>query len=210
MKLLVLFNKEQFNPLNGRDLIAQSQSGTGKTATFAISVLQKILPEKRTQALVVSHTRELSTQIYNVFQNLSKYMDISLCLLTGGSSVQRNREELRDKPQVLIGTPGRILDMMKQDINYKDINYLVIDEADEMLSRGFVTQIQDIFKFLRSNKLQVGLYSATMPKEFFNITEKFMDRPMKILVKADQLTLEGIKQFYVNVERNDFKFEISM
>ena len=194
--------------LDGRDLIAQSQSGTGKTGTFAISVLQKIIHEKKTQALVVSHTRELSAQIYSVFQNLSKYMDISLCLLTGGSSVHKNREELKEKPQVLIGTPGRILDMMKHDINYKDINYLVIDEADEMLSRGFVTQIQDIFQFLRSNKLQVGLYSATMPKEFFTITEKFMDRPMKILVKADQLTLEGIKQFYVNVERNDFKFDI--
>ena len=194
--------------LDGRDLIAQSQSGTGKTATFAISVLQSLKEEQRTQALVISHTRELSHQIHTVFSNLSRYMDIKVCLLSGGTSIRNNIDELSLNPQVIVGTPGRVLDMMSKNyIAYKDINYLVVDEADEMLSRGFVTQVQDIFKFLRSNQLQVGLYSATMPKEFFEITEKFMDKPLKILVKTEQLTLEGIKQFYVNAERNDFKFE---
>mgnify|MGYP006075658337 FL=1 len=194
--------------LDGKDLIAQSQSGTGKTATFAISVLQSLKKEQRTQALVISHTRELSSQIHTVFSNLSRYMDIKVCLLAGGSSIRNNIDELSLNPQVIVGTPGRVLDMMSKNyIAYKDINYLVVDEADEMLSRGFVTQVQDIFKFLRSNQLQVGLYSATMPKEFFEITDKFMDKPLKILVKTEQLTLEGIKQFYVNAERNDFKFE---
>jgi superfamily II DNA/RNA helicase len=194
--------------LDGRDLIAQSQSGTGKTATFAISVLQSLKEEQRTQALVISHTRELSNQIHTVFSNLSRYMDVKVCLLSGGSSIRTNIDELSLNPQVIVGTPGRVLDMMSKNyIAYKDINYLVVDEADEMLSRGFVTQVQDIFKFLRSNQLQVGLYSATMPKEFFQITDKFMDKPLKILVKTEQLTLEGIKQFYVNAERNDFKFE---
>jgi superfamily II DNA/RNA helicase len=194
--------------LDGRDLIAQSQSGTGKTATFAISVLQSLKKEQRTQALVISHTRELSHQIHTVFSNLSRYMDIKVCLLSGGTSIRNNIDELSLNPHVIIGTPGRVLDMMSKNyIAYKDINYLVVDEADEMLSRGFVTQVQDIFRFLRSNQLQVGLYSATMPKEFFEITEKFMDKPLKILVKTEQLTLEGIKQFYVNAERNDFKFE---
>jgi len=194
--------------LDGRDLIAQSQSGTGKTATFAISVLQSLKEEQRTQALVISHTRELSHQIHTVFSNLSRYMDVKVCLLSGGTSIRNNIDELSLNPHVIIGTPGRVLDMMSKNyIAYKDINYLVVDEADEMLSRGFVTQVQDIFRFLRSNQLQVGLYSATMPKEFFEITEKFMDKPLKILVKTEQLTLEGIKQFYVNAERNDFKFE---
>ena len=194
--------------LDGKDLIAQSQSGTGKTATFAISVLQSLKKEQRTQALVISHTRELSNQIHTVFSNLSRYMDIKVCLLSGGTSIRNNIDELSLNPQVIVGTPGRVLDMMSKNyIAYKDINYLIVDEADEMLSRGFVTQVQDIFKFLRSNQLQVGLYSATMPKEFFEITEKFMDKPLKILVKTEQLTLEGIKQFYVNAERNDFKFE---
>jgi len=194
--------------LDGKDLIAQSQSGTGKTATFAISVLQSLKKEQRTQALVISHTRELSNQIHTVFSNLSRYMDIKVCLLSGGTSIRNNIDELSLNPQVIVGTPGRVLDMMSKNyIAYKDINYLIVDEADEMLSRGFVTQVQDIFRFLRSNQLQVGLYSATMPKEFFEITEKFMDKPLKILVKTEQLTLEGIKQFYVNAERNDFKFE---
>ncbi len=196
--------------IDGRDLIAQSQSGTGKTATFAISVLESIKPEeKRTQALVISHTRELSNQIHSVFSKLSRYMDVQICLLTGGTSLSKNKTELSSNPHIIVGTPGRVLDMMSQNkIAYRDINFLVIDEADEMLSRGFVTQVQDIFRFLRTNKLQVGLYSATMPKEFFDITEKFMDKPLKILVKTEQLTLEGIKQFYLNVERNDFKFDV--
>ena len=194
--------------LDGRDLIAQSQSGTGKTATFAISVLNSIKDEQRTQALVISHTRELSTQIYSVFSALSKYMKVNSTQLSGGTSIRSNIDELSLNPHIIVGTPGRVLDMMsKKYIAYKDINFLVVDEADEMLSRGFVTQVQDIFRYLRSNKLQVGLYSATMPKEFFDITHKFMDKPLKILVKTEQLTLEGIKQFYVNVERNDFKFE---
>ena len=195
--------------IDGRDLIAQSQSGTGKTATFAISILQKIVDEQRTQALIVSHTRELANQIHTVFNNIGKYMNLKICLLAGGSSIQQNKNELSLNPHIIIGTPGRVLDMLNQHyIAYKDINYLMIDEADEMLSRGFVTQIQDIFRFVRANKLQVGLYSATMPKEFFEITEKFMDKPLKILVKTEQLTLEGIKQYYVNVERNDFKFDV--
>ena len=195
--------------IEGRDLIAQSQSGTGKTATFAISILQKIKDEQKTQALIVSHTRELSAQIHNVFSELGKFMNYKICLLSGGTSIRQNIDELSLNPQILVGTPGRVLDMLaKNYISYKDINYLMIDEADEMLSRGFVTQVQDIFRYVRANQLQVGLYSATMPKEFFDITEKFMDKPLKILVKTEQLTLEGIKQFYVNVERNDFKYDV--
>ena len=195
--------------LDGNDIIAQAQSGTGKTATFAISLLQSI-DEKldETQAVVVSHTRELSNQIMNVFGNLSKYMKVSLALVTGGTSVSKTMEELSRKPKIIIGTPGRILDMMnKKALNYKTIKYLAIDEADEMLSSGFVSQIQDLFRFLVDNKLQVGLYSATMPVEFFDVTKKFMNKPIKILVKNEELTLEGIKQFYVNVERMEYKFD---
>jgi len=195
--------------LDGNDIIAQAQSGTGKTATFAISLLQSI-DEKldETQAVVVSHTRELSNQIMNVFGNLSKYMKVSLALVTGGTSVSKTMEELSRKPKIIIGTPGRILDMMnKKALNYKTIKYLAIDEADEMLSSGFVSQIQDLFRFLVDNKLQVGLYSATMPVEFFDVTKKFMNKPVKILVKNEELTLEGIKQFYVNVERMEYKFD---
>jgi superfamily II DNA/RNA helicase len=195
--------------LDGNDIIAQAQSGTGKTATFAISLLQSIDENlDETQAVVVSHTRELSNQIMNVFTNLSRYMKVSLALVTGGTSVNKTMEDLSRKPKIIIGTPGRILDMMnKKALNYKTIKYLAIDEADEMLSSGFVSQIQDLFRFLVDNKLQVGLYSATMPVEFFDVTKKFMNNPVKILVKNEELTLEGIKQFYVNVERMEYKFD---
>ncbi len=195
--------------LEGRDLIAQAQSGTGKTATFCISLLQSIDETlKETQAVIVSHTRELSNQIYTVLTNLSSYMEVSLYQVTGGTSVNRMMEELNNKPQIIIGTPGRILDMMnKKAIDVTTIKYVTIDEADEMLSSGFVNQIKDLFKFLYDNKIQVGLYSATMPNEFFDVTKRFMNQPLKILVKNEQLTLEGIKQFYINVERMEYKFD---
>tara|TARA_B100000767_G_scaffold61696_1_gene57479 strand:- start:731 stop:1909 length:1179 start_codon:yes stop_codon:yes gene_type:complete len=195
--------------LEKKDLIAQSQSGTGKTATFAISILQSI-DEKllEPQAIIVSHTRELAQQIYSVFTNLSQYMKIRLCKMTGGTNIGLLINELRLNPQIIIGTPGRIIDMMnKKHFNYKKIKYLIIDEADEMLSNGFVVQIKELFEYLYNREIQIGLYSATMPIEFFEVTKKFMKNPIKILVKNEELTLEGIKQFYVNVERMEFKFD---
>ena len=108
--------------------------------------------------MVVSHTRELSNQIFNVFKSLSEYMGVSLCQVTGGTSVNKTMEDLRRNPQIVIGTPGRILDMMnKRAMNYPTIRFVAIDEADEMLSSGFVNQIHDMFKFLIENRLQVDL-----------------------------------------------------
>ena len=143
--------------LKGNDIIAQAQSGTGKTATFAISLLQSIDENlNETQAVVVSHTRELSNQITNVFTNLSKFMNISLSLVTGGTSVNKMMEELSKNPQIIIGTPGRILDMMnKKALNYATIKYLAIDEADEMLSSGFVNQIHDLLRQCPMNFLML-------------------------------------------------------
>ena len=97
--------------------------------------------------------------------------------------------------------------MNKKRIDIRTIRFVTIDEADEMLSSGFVEQIKDLFSFLKNNQLQVGLYSATMPREFFEVTEKFMKKPIKILVKNEELTLDGIKQFFINVEKMEFKFD---
>lgn len=194
--------------LEGGDLIAQAQSGTGKTATFVISVLNSIVKENGTQAIIIAHTRELALQIHTVTQALNQYLKYNVLLLTGGTSVNQNIEDLRKNPHILIGTPGRILDMLnKRKINTRNMKYIVVDEADELLSSGFINQIYDIFRFVRENDIQVALYSATMPREFFDISKKIMRDPKKILVKTEQLTLEGIKQFYVNVERNEFKFD---
>ena len=195
--------------IKGGDLIAQSQSGTGKTATFSIGLLESIKENENTQAIIIAHTRELANQIYNVITNIGQYLKYNIGLLTGGSLLSENIEILRKNPKILVGTPGRILDLLnKRKINIYDLKYVIIDEADELLSYGFVNQIYEIFKNLMNNHLNVILFSATMPKEFFDITKKILNNPKKILVKTENLTLEGIKQFYINVERNEFKFDV--
>ena len=195
--------------LEGHDIIAQAQSGTGKTATFSISLLEKIIPNKGPQGIIIAHTRELANQINSVVSTLGTYLKYKQILLTGGTSINNNIEQLRNYPEIIIATPGRLLDMFnKRRINFDNIKYIIVDEADELLSSGFINQIYEIFRYLKYNKLQVALYSATMPREFFDVTKKMMNKPKKILVKTEELTLEGIKQFYVNVERNEFKFDI--
>ena len=197
--------------LSGRDIIAQAQSGTGKTATFTLGVLGRINPaENKTQALILAHTRELALQINNVFRQIGNYLDIVYNLCIKGISVSENINALCKKPRkphIVIGTPGRVLDMInKRALQVQTLKMVVIDEADEMLSEGFVDQIYNIMRVM-PKEVQVCLFSATMPAHFFNITNKFMRNPVKILVKADQLTLEGIKQFYIDVQKNNYKFE---
>lgn len=194
---------------DNHDLIAQAQSGTGKTATFSIGMLQNLDENlDKTQAIILTHTRELALQSYNVVTALSKYMKINVNLTIGGNSVRENIDELVSNPHVVIGTPGRILDMInKSALSTKYLQMLIVDEADEMLSKIFLSQIHEIFQYLPGN-IQVGLFSATMPAEFFGLTEKFMRNPIKVLVKTDQLTLEGIQQYYINVERNEFKYDV--
>ena len=150
----------------------------------------------------------MATQVNNVITDLSKFMGIKTCMCIGGTMIRDNISELNANPHVVIGTPGRVLDMInKKALNTRDIKLMVIDEADEMLSKIFLNQIYDIFRFL-PNEIQVCLFSATMTPEFFNLTKSFMRNPIKILVKTDELTLEGIKQYFINVERNDFKYDV--
>ena len=193
---------------DGHDVIAQAQSGTGKTATFSIGMLQNIDERQdEIQALILAHTRELALQILNVIKNLSEYMNLRFNLCVGGTMIRDNIDELLKNPQIVIGTPGRVLDMInKKALNTRNLKVLVIDEADEMLSKIFSNQIYDIFRFL-PNSIQVGLFSATMTDEFFKLSNCFMRDPVKLLIKNEELTLEGIKQFYINVEKNDHKFD---
>ena len=194
--------------IHRHDVIAQAQSGTGKTATFSIGLLNRIDETlKQTQGLVLAHTRELALQIFNVMKGLSQYMDVTYNLSVGGTQIKDNINELLDNPTIVIGTPGRVLDMInKKALHSRTLKLLVIDEADEMLSKIFSNQIYDIFRFL-PNDIQVGLFSATMTPEFFKLTSCFMRDPVKILVKNEELTLEGIRQFYINLEKVDFKFD---
>lgn len=194
--------------IKGLDVIAQAQSGTGKTATFAISILESIDPTlKETQALVLAPTRELAQQIIKVVMALGDYMDVTSHPCIGGTNVRVEMNKLQERPQVIVGTPGRVYDMMgRRAIDASTIRMFVLDEADEMLSKGFKDQIYDIFRELNGN-IQVVLLSATMPEEVLDVTKRFMRNPVTILVKRDELTLEGIRQFYVNVEKEIWKLD---
>ena len=150
---------------------------------------------------------ELAFQIHNVLNDLSFYLGININLSIGGTDIKKNIDELLDKPHIAIGTPGRVLDMInKKVLNTRELRMFVVDEADEMLSKIFLNQIHDIFRFLPPN-IQVGLFSATMNSNFFNLTKCFMRNPINILVKNEELTLEGIRQFFVNTERIEYKFD---
>uniref|UniRef100_A0A8C2SVN1 ATP-dependent RNA helicase n=1 Tax=Coturnix japonica TaxID=93934 RepID=A0A8C2SVN1_COTJA len=189
--------------IKGYDVIAQAQSGTGKTATFAISILQQLeLHIKATQALVLAPTRELAQQIQKVVMALGDYMGASCHACIGGTNVRAEVQKLQlEAPHIIVGTPGRVFDMLnRRYLSPKFIKMFVLDEADEMLSRGFKDQIYDIFQKLSGNT-QVVLLSATMPMDVLEVTKKFMRDPIRILVKKEELTLEGIRQFYINVER---------
>jgi len=194
--------------LEGRDTIAQSQSGTGKTTIFCIGILQAVNNKKRDlQALALSPTRELAEQSRNVMLAFGEHMKVRVHCCIGGKSIGEDLRTLEAGVHVVSGTPGRVFDMIqRRALNTKNIKMLVIDEADEMLGRGFKEQIYDIYRYLPPST-QVVLISATMPQEVLDMTEKFMNEPVRILVKRDELTLEGIKQFFVAVEREEWKFD---
>ncbi|CAF0822430.1 unnamed protein product [Adineta ricciae] len=192
----------------GHDVIAQAQSGTGKTATFAISILQQLdMESKDCQALILAPTRELAQQIQKVVLALGDYMGVTCHACIGGTNVRDDMKRLEGGVQIVVGTPGRVYDMLNRSaLRSKTIKMFVLDEADEMLSRGFKEQIYDVFTTMPQN-IQVILLSATMPSDVLEVTTKFMNDPIKILVKKEELTLEGIRQFYVTVEREEWKLD---
>lgn len=194
--------------VQGRDVVAQSQSGTGKTAVFSISVLQSIdMTSNETQALILSPTRELAEQTQKVLLALGDFMNVQCHACIGGKSIGEDIRRLDYGVQVVTGTPGRVYDMIRRkNLRTRNLKMLIIDEADEMLNQGFREQIYDIYRYLPPST-QVVLVSATLPQEVLDMTVKFMNEPVKVLVKRDELTLEGIKQFFVAVEREEWKFD---
>lgn len=194
--------------LLGKDVIAQAHSGTGKTATFAIGILQTLDTNiKDCQALVLAPTRELAQQIVNVTTALGDFMSVKVHACVGGTAVREDIRTLQEGVHVVVGTPGRVYDMIsRRALKLDFVQLFVLDEADEMLSRGFKDQIYDVFKYMPEN-VQCAIFSATMPLDVLEVTRKFMRDPIRILVKKDELTLEGIKQFYIAIEREEWKFE---
>lgn len=195
--------------INGQDTIVQAQSGTGKTATFSISLLSKITEEKTIQGIIISPTRELASQSFKVIKSIGVYTDIVISLCIGGESVMSNIENIQEtNPQIIVATPGRILDLIeKRGMDTTNIKTLVVDEADEMLSQGFKEQMYLILQKM-PEELNISLFSATIPRDMFEVSDKFMRNPLKILVKNENLTLEGIKQYFIKLQRPEFKLDV--
>lgn len=194
--------------ISGRDAIAQAQSGTGKTSMIALTVCQMIdIATREVQALILSPTRELAAQTEKVILAIGDFMNVQAHACIGGKSIGEDIRKLEYGVHVVSGTPGRVYDMIKRrTLRTRSIKLLILDESDEMLSRGFKDQIYDVYRYLPP-ELQVVLVSATLPHEILEMTNKFMTDPVRILVKRDELTLEGIKQFFVAVEREEWKFD---
>ena len=192
------------------DLIAQAQSGTGKTGAFVIGSLSHVdVTKQSTQVIVLAPTHELVSQIFTVFTSLSSYMDgIVIRKIVGGTPVTDDMQDLRNNiPHVVVGCTGRVFDMIKRRaISTRDVKLCVLDEADEMLSIGFKDQIYNIFQQLPSN-VQIALFSATMPPSILQLTGKFMRDPVTITMQPQELNLDGIKQYYVAINNDYDKLE---
>ena len=192
-----------------KDVIAQAQSGTGKTSLIALCMCQVVdSAVSHTQALVLSPTRELASQTEKTIVALGDFCKIKAHACIGGKSVGEDVRKLEQgQAQVVSGTPGRVYDMIqRRALDTKHIKALVLDEADEMLGQGFKEQIYDVYRYLPP-ETQVVLVSATLPRDVLDMSSKFMTDPVKILVSRDELTLQGIKQFYIAVEREEWKFD---
>jgi translation initiation factor 4A len=188
--------------MQGKDVLAQAQSGTGKTGAFCISTMERCTVEKVAQALILSPTRELAMQTQAVFDQLCKQTGLKTKLLIGGQMIDR---DARSDEQVLIGCPGRVLDMMgRRMFDPSTIKIAVLDEADEILTQGFQPQLKSILTQL-SPEAQIVMFTATVSPELDDISSKIMRDPMKILVKQEMMTLEGISQFFVSFESDHDK-----
>eukprot|EP01069_Polyplicarium_translucidae_P013263 Polyplicarium_translucidae@DN860_c0_g1_i1.p1 len=192
----------------GRDVIVQSQSGTGKTCVFCLGALQIVSPiERDAQVLILSPTRELAEQSQKVCLALGEYLSVQVHCCIGQRRLADDIKAFEAGIHIVSGTPGRVFHMISErHFSTRSVKMLVLDEADEMLYRGFKEQVYDIYRFLPPT-IQVVLVSATMPHEILEMTSKFMTNPFRVLVKRDELTLDGIKQFFVAVEMEQWKFD---
>jgi len=189
--------------LAGKDVIGQAQTGTGKTAVFALAILQKITPELPVvQALVLTPTRELAVQVSDEVRALAKYSHATTALLYGGQDINPQIRQLRHGAQVVVGTPGRILDHLeRKSLDARNVTIMVLDEADRMLDMGFIDDVERIMSYIsKTHARQTLLFSATMPDEIRRLAHKHMSSPVFIKTSEDSMTVDKIAQFYVSVE----------
>ncbi len=189
------------------DILAQSQSGTGKTGAFTIGALSVLDPTiKAPQFLVICPTRELSQQTERVAGSLGHYQELKVLSATGGNQLRSDISALKAGAQFIVGTPGRIFDLIRRgDLNVDNIKYVILDEADQMLEDLFAEQIKAILDNKFPSTTRLALFSATMPQNVLEIAENYLNNPVRILLPPDEVTLDGIKQFYVSLDREDWK-----
>ncbi|ANU15559.1 DEAD/DEAH box helicase [Planococcus halocryophilus] len=194
--------------MEGKDIIGQAQTGTGKTTAFGIPLIEKIDTKNGdVQGLIIAPTRELAIQVSEELYRLGQDKNVRILSVYGGQEISRQIRALKNRPQIIVGTPGRLLDHInRRTLKLDNVNTLILDEADEMLNMGFIEDIQTIMASVPDTR-QTLLFSATMPDAIRRIAEKFMKTPEIVKIKSKEMTVENIEQFYVkSVEREKFDF----
>lgn len=194
--------------LEGKDVIGQAQTGTGKTAAFGIPLVEKIeAGTEQIQGIVLSPTRELAMQVAEELNKIGQFKGIQTLPIYGGQEIDRQIRALKKRPQIIVATPGRLMDhMRRKTIRLGEIKMVVLDEADEMLNMGFIEDIQTILEEVPENR-QTLLFSATMPKSIQNLAQRFMKEPESISIKAKEVTVANIEQNYLEVPEKQ-KFDV--
>ncbi|WP_250886825.1 DEAD/DEAH box helicase [Bacillus sp. SM2101] len=194
--------------LQHKDVIGQAQTGTGKTAAFGIPLIEKInIAEDKTQGIVIAPTRELAIQVSEELYKIGSFKGVRILPVYGGQDIGRQIRGLKKRPHLIVGTPGRMIDHIKRKtLRLDNIHTVVLDEADEMLNMGFIEDIESILSHI-PNERQTLLFSATMPGPIQRIAERFMNNPEVVKVKAKEVTVPNIEQYYIEVQEKK-KFDI--
>ena len=194
--------------LRGVDIIGQAHTGTGKTAAFALPILNKIKIRRNgpIQALILVPTRELALQVTNEINKFAKYTGIRTAAIYGGQSIGFQYNQLRRGVQIVVATPGRLIDHVKQDsIQLENVKHVVLDEADRMLDMGFIDDIKFILSYVNEDR-QTCLFSATMPSEIMRLAQEYMKDPKEVMLNQEEISLDTIEQSYIVIpEREKFK-----
>ena len=197
--------QEQTIPLarEGRDVMSQAQTGTGKTGAFAIPIIEKLEKNKRIQCLVLTPTRELAIQVAGDFQELAKYSHVKSVPIYGGQSINVQTDKLRKGVEIVVGTPGRIMDLMRRrELSFDTVRFLVLDEADRMLDMGFIDDIEWILQRVPRER-QTMLFSATLPDTIKQLAQRYMKSPKEVTISMESLTVPQAEQVYINVGRRN-------
>ena len=195
--------------LSGRDVVGQAHTGSGKTAAFALAMLQEIQPKNGIQGLIMAPTRELAMQISDEVKKFGKYTGIKVATVYGGQGMGIQLDALHRGVEIVVATPGRLIDHLKRgSIELRDVTHIVLDEADTMLDMGFVDDISFILDLAPEDRV-MSLFSATMPTEILRLSEEYLNNPKQFLLDADDLSGEGIDQSYLVIkDRDKFKYLI--